>query len=106
MTLVYGLISCEMWSYKGSGLFSMSQLMTLGPISQNCPNVYKTGITQTSDELNTRISPQLMGYVELKTMDYFSCIPEHDLGYSGQVFLNCLNTQIPVKQAQRALTLE
>ena len=95
----YGVIKAlDYFPCPNFGLLFVYLLMNLGPVSQNCPNVYKTGITQTSDELNIRISPQLMGYVELKTMDYFSCIPEHDLGYSGQVFLNCLNTQIPKKQ--------
>ena len=54
--------------------------MILGPFSQNCHNVHKTGITQTSDELNIKVNPHLMSYVELKTMDHFSCVPEHDLG--------------------------
>ena len=60
--------------------FFVSLLMILGLVSQSCPNVHKTGITQTSDELNVKVSPQLIWYVELKTMDHFSRVPEHDLG--------------------------
>ena len=60
--------------------FYVSLLMMLGPVSENCPNIHKTGITQTSNELNIKVNPQLMWYVELKTMDHFSRVPEHDLG--------------------------
>ena len=44
------------------------------------PYVHKTGITQTSDEFNIKVSPHLMWYMKLKTMDHFSRVPEHDLG--------------------------
>ena len=39
-----------------------------------------------------------MWNVELKTLDYPSCVPVHDLGYLGQVSPNCPNTWVPVKQ--------
>ena len=41
-----------------------------------------------------------MWNVELKTLDYFSCVSVHDLGYSDPVSPNCPNTQVPVKQLQ------
>ena len=78
--------------------FCVFLLMILGPVFQNCHNVHKTGITQTSDELNIKFSPQLMWYAELKTMDHFSCpwtwfgFSEHDLGsfLSTFVFLHMI----------------
>ena len=38
MTFVYGLISCEMWSYKSFGLFSMSLEMIWGYFGPLCRN--------------------------------------------------------------------
>ena len=32
----------------------------------------------------------------MKILDYFSCVPAHDLGYSGPVFQNCSNNWVPV----------
>ena len=47
---------------------------------------------------DTRTRSQLMWNKELKTLGYFSCVPAHDLGYSGLVSPNCSNTWVPVKQ--------
>ena len=67
MTLAYGSdVKCgaikalDYFPCPNLGLLFVSLLMTLGSVSQNRPNVHKTGITQTSDKLNTRVSPQLM----------------------------------------------
>ena len=39
-----------------------------------------------------------MWNVEQKTLDYFPCVPGHDLGYLGPVSPNCPNNRVPVKQ--------
>ena len=45
------------------------------------PQIPKTSITQPSDDLYTCVRPYKMQNWELKTMDYFTCIPAHDFGY-------------------------
>ena len=71
------------------------------------PNTSESSIALLSQGLGTRLRPHLMWNMELKTLDYFSCNPAHDLRYSGTVFLNCPNIRVPVKQVkfdlQRAL---
>ena len=55
----------------------------------------KTGITQLSDDLDRKVRPHLMWNLELKTMDYFLCVPAHDLGYLSPVSPNSPDAQIP-----------
>ena len=65
----------------------------MGHFSPNCPNAQntqKTGITQFLDDLGRRVRPHLLRNVKLKIIDYFRCVPPHDLGYLGpvpQIFL-------------------
>ena len=51
-----------------------------------------------SGDLDIRVRPHLILTKELKSLDYFSCVSEHDLGYLGPVSPNCPNTWVPVKQ--------
>ena len=65
-----------------------------GPASTNCPNTpkyHETGITKPSDSFDTSIRPRLMWNVKLEILDYFPCVPAHDLGYLGPVSPNCPN---------------
>ena len=61
-------------------------------------HIYKTAITKPSDNLSIIVRPHLVLNEELKILDYFSCVPAHDLGYSGPVSSNCPNTRVPVEQ--------
>ena len=60
---------------------------------------WETGTTQPTEALETRVMSHLMRNKELKTLDYFTCVPARDLGYSGPVSPNCPNTRLPVKIA-------
>ena len=51
-------------------------------------------VTQSLVDLCRRVRPDLMWKVELKTMDYFRCVPQHDLGYLGSVSPNLPDAQI------------
>ena len=74
------------------------------------PSTCETGIARPIEGSDTGVRSHLMRNKELKTLDYFSCVPAHDVGYSDPISPNCPNTQIPVKQVwldpQRTLTLE
>ena len=59
------------------------------------PSTKKTGITQSLDDLGRRVRHHLMWNVELKTMNYFRCVPPHDLGYLGPVSPTLRDVQIP-----------
>ena len=58
----------------------------------------ETGITQSTEALDTRVRSHLKINKKLKTLDYFSCVPARDLGHLGPVFPNFPNTRVPVKQ--------
>ena len=62
------------------------------------PKYLQNNETQPLETLNTRVKANLMWNVELKTLDYFSCVSVQDLGYSSQVSPNCPNTWVPVRQ--------
>ena len=62
------------------------------------PSTCETGIAWPIEGPDTRVRSNLMWNKELKTLDYFSCVLAHDLGYSGPVSPNCPNTWVPVKQ--------
>ena len=62
------------------------------------PKYPKTGITQPSDNLDTLVRPHSMWNVKLKIPDYFLFVPAHELGYLDPFFLNCVNTQLSVRQ--------
>ena len=94
-----------MWNLKLKTLdyfpcVPVHDLKHLGPVSQNCPNTeyLETGIAQPTESPETRVKSHLMWNKELKTLDYFSCVPAHDLGYSDPVSWICTNTWVPVKQ--------
>ena len=72
----------------------------LGPVSPYCSNtwVHETGIARPKEGPDTRVRSHLMWNKELKTLNYFSCVPAHDLMYFGPVSPNCPNTQVTVKQ--------
>ena len=53
------------------------------PVFLNCLDTCKISITQPVEGLNTRVKANLMGNVELKTLDYFSCVISYDLGVFG-----------------------
>ena len=53
--------------------------------------------TELSDDLRIRVRPHLMLNKEPKSLDYFSCVPVHDLGYLGPVSPKCPNTRVPGK---------
>ena len=46
------------------------------------PNTCETGITLLLDGLDTRVRHYLIN-VELKTLNYFMCVPAHDLEVFG-----------------------
>ena len=89
-------------------------LGVFGPFFRKLPqcfNTSKTGITNPhSDYPGKRVRCYLMFNEDLKSLDYFSCDPVHDLGYSNPVSLNCAYTRVPGKQVklnpQKPLTLE
>ena len=56
------------------------------------PSTCETGIAQPTEGPDTRVRSNLMWNKELKTLDYFSCVLAHDLGYLGPVSPNCPNT--------------
>ena len=60
-------------------------------------STYKAVIAEPSDHLGIRLTPPLMLNEELKTLDYFSCVPAHELGYLGPVSPNYPNTWVPMK---------
>ena len=62
------------------------------------PSTCETGIARPTEGNDTRVRSHLMWNKELKTLDYFSCVPAHDLGYSAPVSPNCWNTWVTVKQ--------
>ena len=66
----------------------------------------ETGIAPLTDDLDTRVRSHLMWNKELKTLDYFSCVPGHDLGYLGPISSNGPNTLVPVKQVYIAWPTE
>ena len=43
-------------------------------------------MTLPTEGLDTRVRPHLMRNVKLKTLNYFSCVPAHDLGVFGPSF--------------------
>ena len=45
--------------------------------------------------VDSRVWPHLMWHVELKTLDFFMCVPAHDLGHLSLVSPNCPNVKIP-----------
>ena len=49
----------------------------------------KAGITHPTGSLDTRVRCRLMLNKDLRTLDYFSCVPAFDLSYSGLVSRNC-----------------
>ena len=62
------------------------------------PSTWETGIAQLAEGNGATVRSHLMWNKELKTSDYFSSIPAHDLGYLGPVSPSCPNTHVPVKQ--------
>ena len=52
------------------------------------PNTCKTSINQPLEALYTRVKANLMWNVQLKTLDYFSCVHAYDLGYLGPISPN------------------
>ena len=56
------------------------------------PSTCKTGIAWPTEGPDTRVRSHLMWNKELKTLDYFSCVPAHNLRYSGPVSPNCPTT--------------
>ena len=58
------------------------------PKLPQCPNTCETSITQALEGLDTRGKANLMWNLKLKTLDYFSCVPVHNLGYLGSVSPN------------------
>ena len=62
------------------------------------PSTCEAGIFQPTESPDTRVNSHLMWSKELKTLDYFSFVAAHDLGYSGPVCQNCPSMQVPVKQ--------
>ena len=50
------------------------------------PSTCETGsIARPTEGPDTRVRSHLMWNKELKTLDYFSCVPAHDLGYLGPI---------------------
>ena len=65
-----------------------------GPVSLNCPqypSTCDTGTVLPTEGPDTRLRSHLMWDKELKTLDYFSCVPAHDLGHLGPVSPHCPN---------------
>ena len=60
------------------------------------PSTWETGATQPKEGLDTKVSSDMIK--ELKTLDYFSCLPACDLGYLEPVSPICPNAWVPVKQ--------
>ena len=58
------------------------------------PSTCETGIARPAEGPDTRVRSHLMWNKELKTLDYFSCVPAHDLGYSGPFPPSCPNTKL------------
>ena len=74
---------------------SSHDLGYLGPVSFNCPqypSTCDTGTVLPTEGPDTRLRSHMMWNKELKTLDYFSCVPAHDLGYLGAVSPHCPNT--------------
>ena len=46
-----------------------------------------------------------MGNDELKTLDYFSCLPNHELQYLGPISPNCTNAPNTLKQVKLDLQM-
>ena len=79
-----------MWNVKLKTLdyFSCVASYNLGYLGQLSPNFSNLRIsvkqlTKLSESLGTRVKPNLMWNVKLKTLDYFSYVASNDLGYLG-----------------------
>ena len=71
-----------------------------GPSFHKCSQYQSTCETSTTwptESNDTRVRSHLILHKELKTLDYFSGVPAHDLGYFDPVSPNCPNTWVPVK---------
>ena len=61
-------------------------------------NNHRTGITEALDDLGIKVNSHLMLNKALKTLDYFSCVPVHDLEILDPVSPNCANIKVPMKR--------
>ena len=48
-------------------------------------STWETGISLTTETLDTRVKSHLMRNKKLETLDYFLCVPAPDLGYLSPV---------------------
>ena len=92
------------WGTEVFGLLFVCLCAWFGVFGPSFPKLpqylstWETGITRSTEALDTRVRSHLMWNKKLKTLDYFSCVPARDLGYLGPVSPNCPNTWVPVKQ--------
>ena len=87
----FGLFFMYPWTWFGVFELSFSKL-------PQYRNTCETSIAQPTEGSDTRVKPPLPWEKELKTLDYFSCVPVNDLGYSSPVSPSCPDTWVPEKQ--------
>ena len=77
------------WSLWINFCVSLCMIGVVGPSFPKLPqylSTWETGITQPTEALGTRVRSHLMWNKKLKTLDYFSCVPACDLGYTWVQF--------------------
>ena len=103
LTLEQGLIWCEtrsrrLWITCHVFLDMIWSIQGHFPQIAKYPSTCEIGIGQPTEGCDTRARSHLMWIKEMKILDYFPCVPAHDLGYSGPVSQNCTNIWVPVKR--------